>query len=210
MRGLILFSKLMAGFVLAIIFSCNEKRTSEQGKDRAVQAADTAIPKQTDSTVITSKASSSEPAIVQKIRQTLSGKVFQDELSVMNKNDRWFTYEEIDLNNDGKKEIFIGFRGKYYCGTGGCTALVLSHGADVITRFTVTQYPIVVRPALTKGWRDLLIGTASAKPSMHLVKWNGKKYPGNPSTQPAFSLVPSEKSVRVLNFKAYEEQWFMF
>ncbi|MET0464255.1 MAG: hypothetical protein ABW007_13915 [Chitinophagaceae bacterium] len=147
---------------------------------------------------------------VDLIRRMLTTSIFKDDLAAMKKQDRQFTFIEMDLNGDRKKEIFVGFNGSYYCGSGGCTALLLHHNGTLITRFTVTKYPIVVRPISTNGWRDLLIGTAAPSPSMHLVKWNGKKYPGNPSMQPAFSIPPSERSVRIFNFATYEEQWFSF
>jgi hypothetical protein len=156
------------------------------------------------------KVNSGKEATAELVRHTLVNDVFKKDLPLINKAERTFIFEEIDLNGDGKKEIFVGFRGSYYCGSGGCTALLLSHKGKLITRFTVTEYPIVVRPATTKGWRDLLIGSSGAKPAMHIVKWNGKIYPGNPSLQPEFMTIPSERSVRVLNYRNHPPPWSRF
>jgi len=144
------------------------------------------------------------------VRQALLNEIFKQDLPAMNDEDRKFIMEEIDLNADGQKEIFVGFNGKYYCGSGGCTALLLSHQGKLITRFTVTEYPVIVRPTITNGWRDLLIRSSAAKSAIHIVKWDGNKYPGNPSLQPKFSETSNEKSDQVLNYKVNPQPWFRF
>jgi len=146
---------------------------------------------------------------VEHIRRQLL-KVFKDDLKVITDNDRKFTFEHIDLNGDHKKEIFVGFNGAYFCGSGGCTALLLSSSGGLLSRFTVAEYPFIVLNSATNGWRDLLVGTAAVQPSLRVLKWNGKKYPGNPSTQPEFTLPVDAKSKYVFNFETYDEQWFDF
>ncbi|WP_276481437.1 hypothetical protein [Paraflavitalea pollutisoli] len=144
------------------------------------------------------------------VRNTLTTAIFKNELPAIDPRERKFIFEEIDLNGDGKKEIFVGFDGTYFCGTGGCRTLLLSHHGKLITSFSVTEYPVIVRPSTTQGWKDLVVGTASARPSMHLIKWNGKKYPGNPSTQPRFTGIPSEHSIRILSDSRHPHPWFRF
>ena len=64
---------------------------------------------------------------------------------------RRFVIFEYDLNDDQKKEIFVGLNGHYFCGTGGCNGLLLSPEGKLITRFTVTETPIVISRDRTKN-----------------------------------------------------------
>lgn len=154
-------------------------------------------------------AKAQEDSNIESIRNSVRS-ILKNDLQVLTAQERKFTYEQIDLNGDGKKETFVGFNAPYFCGSGGCTAMLLSSTGKLITTFTVTEYPIMVLNSKSKGWHDLVIGTASVKPSLHLVKWNGKKYPGNPSMQPEYTAIPDVKLKRIFNFNAIEEKWFDF
>lgn len=154
-------------------------------------------------------ADTARHGIAARVRQTLTG-LFGKDLEKMTVEDRQFTFHAVDLNGDRKHEIFVGFNGPFHCGRGGCTALLIDHRGRVVTKFTVTEYPILVLPSLSKGWHDLVIGTAAARPAMRLVKWTGKHYPGNPVTQPEYAAVPPATIKEVFDFKDYEEQWHSF
>ena len=75
----------------------------------------------------------------------------------------------------------MGLTGSYFCGTGGCTILLLNSDGGLITTFTVTDYPIIVSNTITKNWKDLILYSNGKN---HLMKFNGKTYPSNPSVQP--------------------------
>lgn len=196
---------------------CHNERsnvTKSPDADAGIVSA-TQVPgpvKQSEDSIFTSahQAKVTNPMTTDLVSEVLTTQIFKEELQLIPTKDRRFMFDEIDLNNDGKKEIFVGLNGSYFCGTGGCTALILSSGGKVITRFTVTEFPIIVRPSKTRGWRDLVMGSAAPKPAMHYVKWNGKKYPANPSTQPSFLETPSEKSEHVLSCSAHRNHWHTF
>lgn len=70
---------------------------------------------------------------------------------------RKFRAESADLNKDGKPEIFIALTGPYFCGSGGCSFLLLDASGKLMTTFTVSDYPVFVTESYTLGWRNLVI-----------------------------------------------------
>lgn len=107
--------------------------------------------------------------------------ILQSDLKVMSADDRQYSYDTFDLNNDGKKEVFVALISPYFCGSGGCTLLILNPDFTLNSRLTVVDnFPLHASSKSTKGWRDLVIPSKGER----LVKYNGKKYPANPSTQP--------------------------
>lgn len=120
---------------------------------------------------------------------------------------RKFIFFEYDLNEDGKKEIFVGLIGTYFCGSGGCTQYLLDNEGNVITKFTVAGYPVVIDNNKTNGWKDLFIQSGG---KTRIVKFDGKKYPSNPSTLTALKSLPGDGLPRALNFINEPYPWFRF
>lgn len=96
----------------------------------------------------------------------------------------------VDLNNDGVDDALVLLTGSDWCGSGGCTLLVLTGQIEplqaglvtykVVSKSTVTRSPIRVSESVTGGWRDLIVHSGGAD------KWlpfNGQRYPANPSVQ---------------------------
>lgn len=110
---------------------------------------------------------------------------------------RKFRIFEYDLNDDGNKEIFVALSGPYFCGSGGCTSLLLNSDGSVITTFTVMDFPVIIAVSATHNWRDLYI---SSHGSLHIIRFNGKQYPSNPSVEPLLKTPPAGNLPRVLNF----------
>lgn len=135
--------------------------------------------------------------------------LYKDDLdkNIIDSFSRRFIFFQYDLNDDNIKETFVGLTGSYFCGSGGCTILLLDDTANVITRFTVTDYPVIVAGTKTNGWKDLILYSAGKN---HLVKFDGKKYPSNPSVQPVFNMVPGDGLPRLLNFTSEPYAWFKF
>lgn len=92
--------------------------------------------------------------------------------------DRLFQLYEIDLNNDGKKEVFVNFVSPYFCGSGGCTLLLLNSDLKLITKFTVTRTPIYADKDLKNGYKKLLV---KSEGEWKELIYDGKKYPSNPT-----------------------------
>ena len=126
--------------------------------------------------------------------------------SIIDSFGRRFIFFEYDLNDDGKKEIFVGLRGSYFCGSGGCTIYLLDNQGNVITKFSVSR-DMVIDNKKTNGFKDLFIYSGG---KFRIVKFDGKEYPSNPSTLPALKVTPGDGLPRALNFVKEPYPWFTF
>lgn len=102
----------------------------------------------------------------------------EGDLNIIDESQRKFQLYQIDLNNDGNNEVFVNFMTSYFCGTGGCTLLLLSPELKPITKFTVTSTPLWVEQTMKNGWKIIL--TRSQGELKELIYTNGT-YPSNPS-----------------------------
>lgn len=97
---------------------------------------------------------------------------------------------DIDLNRDGRPEALVYVTDRDYCGSGGCTFYVLTkqgRSYRTVMRSTVTQLPIRLLPTSSRGWRDIGVtvsGGGVARPYLARMRFNGTRYPANPSVQP--------------------------
>lgn len=142
------------------------------------------------------------------VRNRLTQLIAEDlKIGIVDSLSRKFIFFEYDLNADGSKEIFVGLTGPYFCGSGGCTQFILNAQGEVITQFTVSDYPVVISTDRSNGWNDLLILSDG---SYHTVKFDGKTYPGNPSFLPTLDQVPGDGLPRALDFLNDNYPWFRF
>jgi len=92
-----------------------------------------------------------------------------------------------DLNGDGRLEAVVYLTSSGWCGSGGCTTLVLVRDADswrLLTKITVTRPPIRVLSKKSKGWRNLGVWVqgGGVQPGYEAeLQFDGKTYPANPS-----------------------------
>lgn len=142
------------------------------------------------------------------VRSTLQN-LYKDDLSknIIDDYSKRFIFFEYDLNDDGKKEILVGLTGPYFCGSGGCTQYILDNQGAVISRFTVADYPVVIDTEKSSSWKNLFIRSGSKN---RIVKFDGKKYPSNPSLQPELKVTPGDGLPRALNFVNEPYAWFKF
>lgn len=211
-------TKLIAVYTGALVslFACNNAGTKN--------------PTNTDSTAITTENTAAAPAAVydpdptdtipgdqygihSSSKQTADlvtltlQSLFKDDLAknLIDETSRKFIFFEYDLNDDSKNEILVGLTGSYFCGSGGCTQYILDNQGNVITKFTVAGYPVVIDNNKTNGWKDLVILSGGKN---RIVKFDGKKYPSNPSVQPELKVLPGDGLPRALNFINEPYPWF--
>lgn len=107
--------------------------------------------------------------------------------------------------NTGPADVLVYLTGPAWCGSGGCTALVLAPDRAsyrVVTRITIVRAPIRVLSTSTNGWRDLGVWVEGGgiQPGYEArLPFNGKTYPSNPSVppaQPAGKNVKGETAIR--------------
>lgn len=192
----------------------NEDALSKHKKDTVLISEEVSEPDPTDpdpsDTIPASRyGENTSSNITAEIVRTSLNSLFKDDLSkgLIDSFSRRFIFFEYDLNSDGQKEIFTGLTGSYFCGTGGCTFYILDAKGATVSKFTVSDYPIVIDNNVTKGWKDLFIQTGG---KYHIVKFDGKKYPSNPSLQPLLKLIPGDGLPRALNYMAEPYPWFRF
>ncbi len=112
----------------------------------------------------------------------------QKDLKTMDSTDRKFSFYAVDLNGDQNPEYVVFLKGRYFCGTGGCTFLVMNSDQQLINYTTVMDPPVYVSAKATHGWRSLII-KANATPgseSYRVLTFDSKtrRYPTNASMVP--------------------------
>lgn len=176
-----------------LFFSCQPTPKSNATAETKDSLSSTTEPKKSELTdtipVTAPKATAYHPNTVKLVKHALAT-IFKDDLSknLIPEPSRKFMVFEYDLNEDGKTEILVGLTGPYFCGSGGCTFLLLNQEGRKVTGFTITDYPVIIAETKTKGWKDLILSSAGKN---HLMKFNGNGYPSNPSVQPVFEGNPA-------------------
>lgn len=151
---------------------------------------------------------STDQQTADNIKNFLINEYLKEELSLLTANDRKFQFYKIDLNADGNDEIFVRFMTSYFCGSGGCTFLLLDQYSEIITRFSVTRAPIFVEPSKVNDWSLLLVKDAGV--FKELIFQDGS-YPSNPSVLPKAPYdAPSGHAQVMFHDELYESKTFEF
>ena len=99
-----------------------------------------------------------------------------------------------DLRGDGIQEALVYLTSDGWCGSGGCTMLVLApRGSSytLVTKTTITRLPIRVLTTKSNGWFDLAVRVQGGGIPFGYeaeLSFDGKTYPPNPSVLPARKL----------------------
>jgi hypothetical protein len=105
--------------------------------------------------------------------------------------DTRYTRAWVSLRDDGAQQVIVYIEGRSWCGSGGCSMLVLEPkgGAFRIVGYsTITRPPIRVLARVSNGWRDIGVRVAGGgiNPGYDAgLPFDGKQYPLNPSVPPA-------------------------
>jgi hypothetical protein len=96
----------------------------------------------------------------------------------------------VDLNDDGKQEAIVYVYGRSWCGSGGCSTLVLTPQGTtyrVVTKMTVTRLPIRVMREKSHDWHDISVTVGGGRIPAHEARmtFDGEAYPSNPTVAPA-------------------------
>lgn len=191
-----------------LIIGCknNSKASKENGSviDTAVQNLKKKVEKTENEFVV----QSTDQQTANNLKNFLTLDYLKDDLSLLQSTDRKFQFYRIDLNGDGNMEIFVRFMGPYFCGSGGCTFLLLDSYGEVITKFTVTRAPFFVESSKVNGWSILLVKDAGV--FKELTFENGS-YPSNPSVLPKAPYdAPSGHAQVMFDDEFYKSKTFDF
>jgi hypothetical protein len=83
--------------------------------------------------------------------------------------------------DDKAQQIIMYVNGDDWCGSGGCSALILepaNASFKIRARFSLARLPIRVMPSKTNGWHDLAMPVGN---DFVQIRFDGNRYPGNPS-----------------------------
>lgn len=194
-------SKILILIGILAFYSCQNKNDQKNIVKTIIQ--DT-LSKTIGGTADLSDAPPRDDKAVELIRKQLNVLLKKD-LPTLTKDDRFFYYEEFDLNNDKKNEYFVGFSNSYFCGSGGCSGYILNNDGSVINKFTVTDFPILVTTSSTDKFYDLIFESGG---KFHLLKMKSGKYPSNPSVQEVVKIPKEATKVLDINGKKLEKYSF--
>jgi hypothetical protein len=99
-----------------------------------------------------------------------------------------------DLNSDGRPEAIVYLTSNDWCGSGGCTTLILVPDGDswrLLTKTPITRPPIRLLRTRSNGWRNIGVWVQGGgiQPGYQAeLRFDGKTYPSNPSMPPARPL----------------------
>lgn len=206
----ILFSLAILG---VIMLACKKEAapSSDPAKtDSTAMAKDSLVDPDPTDTVSAANytAAAANIQTAEKVRKFLQTEFKKDiDSKALEEKDKKFIQFEFDINDDGKKEIFVGLTGPYFCGTGGCTQFILNEDGSKLAHFTVSDYPVLIDTNKTNGYRDLFIYSGGKN---RVVKFDGKTYPSNPSVLPELKTIPGDGLPKALDFAKEPYPWFKF
>jgi hypothetical protein len=92
-----------------------------------------------------------------------------------------YIYGRVDLNEDGRREVFVYLLGSIFCGTGGCNLLLFTeedNGYSLVNNFPISRLPIIVSNEKTEGWSNLIRRESGGGVPPSYVKhaYNGERY----------------------------------
>jgi len=198
---------ILIGFSLFLLSCKNEIGKQETLKDLSAKDS---ITQTVEKTVAQSEfvPQSTDEQTGNNIKNFLINQYLKDDLQFLQPNDRKFQFYKIDLNDDGKEEIFVRFMTSYFCGSGGCTFLLLDEYSEIITKFSVTRAPIFVEPSKENGWSLLLVKDSGV---FKELRFNGDTYPSNPSVLPKAPYdAPSGHAQVLFDDDFYKSKTFEF
>jgi hypothetical protein len=105
-----------------------------------------------------------------------------------------FSAALVDLHDSGRREIVVYLTSDGWCGTGGCTMLILDPEGtsyQVVARIVVVRLPIRVLTSKSNGWYDVsVVGRINGLAPTYeaILSFDGKSYPSSPSTPGARRL----------------------
>jgi hypothetical protein len=102
-----------------------------------------------------------------------------------------YSYAPVRLSDNGR-EVIVFLTGWGWCGTGGCTVLLLEQSGSsykLIGKIPAVHLPVKVLPTKTNGWHDITIweqGGGINPGYTAILKFNGKRY----SHSPPYAMLP--------------------
>jgi hypothetical protein len=116
--------------------------------------------------------------------------------------DNKYRFALVDLNDDKIADAIVFFDSLESCGTGGCILEIYrgtKRGFEFLSGSTITLPPIRVTSEKRYGWKTLIVLTGGTGDV--LLRFNGSRYPLNPSLQPKAIQSQINSAITVLDQK---------
>jgi hypothetical protein len=115
-----------------------------------------------------------------------------------------YEYARIDLNDDKRRDALVLFKTPfgYWCGTHGCTMLVLRAHNDhfsLVNAIQPVREPVYISPQKSRGWNNIVLRVSGRWDEAKDVamRYNGRQYPEDPSRQPHQPRNHNDGSIRI-------------
>lgn len=100
-----------------------------------------------------------------------------------------YMVDRVRLHEGGPPQTLVLLSGAYFCGSGGCSALILDGAPPyrVVTELTLMRPEWIVTKQTHRGWHDIVVCVSGggATPHYARLRFDGRSYPANPSDAPA-------------------------
>jgi hypothetical protein len=118
-----------------------------------------------------------------------------------------YVHAPMDLDGDGRDEVFVYLMGPFFCGTGGCNLQLFrpaAKGYALVADFPTSRVPVIVSGTRHRGWRDLwrLQSGGGAPATYGRLEFDGQRYvekeriPADQGTPPGTPLLTGDPFLR--------------
>lgn len=106
---------------------------------------------------------------------------YTPEMAALGPGPSRYVYNRVDLDDDSEPEVVVYLLGSFFCGSGGCTMLLLDDAASdyrLVQTFSIARAPVIVSSGATSGWHDLfkLESGGGAEASYVRYAFDGTEY----------------------------------
>lgn len=122
-----------------------------------------------------------------------------------------YYYNYVDLNDDGKNEIFAEVVGPYTGGSGGNSAVIFKDNNGVLEEvddFKFVKNPVIISSNKTNGWNDIICessGEGTIKKYV-VLKYDGEDYSDVDESETIDSIDDISGSAIIANDMSYDEK----
>ena len=179
-------------FIVANFIACKEEtKTIEIAP--AVDVIDEEIPFEQ----IEDVAQTVDSFKAEEIGSYIKEKLLKNKLDGLKSSDRQFKIYKVDLNSDRVNETIVRLLGKPFCGSDGCTFLIMDSTNKQIAKFSALSNSIYVSSINeTNGWKDLMLEIDG---KFRNLKYENGTYPKNPSLIPSIDKYPNGGDIIVFD-----------
>lgn len=196
-RSIVIVFLILNGLFLG---ACNNKKSkndqAEVTNQNKIEKEETTPVVKKEGVIADFSKQSVDDELANKLKKYITSDFLEEgDLKAIKEEQRKFQFYKIDLNNDGKEEVFVNFISSYFCGTGGCTVLLLDSNLELINRFSPTQ-TLYIEETVQNDWK--VIFTKAEGKWRKLIYENGF-YPTNPTIVEEVEETPSEEATIMFN-----------